>query len=430
MSRDQKPSFELIIQRCDERSAAILREAEDCAICCAKNCDLELTILREADNHRSIRLTCEVQVDQQNRPVVIWGSIQDVTRQRKLELELRHAQKMEAVGELASGIAHEFNNLISTVSGHVDHARQSIPSDGPAADSLAHLAEAMERAFGLARGLLAFSRKTAPRRELVDIATVVEQAEKLLRRSISKRIDLKVRTSPGHWTSADPSQLLQVILNLSLNARDAMPDGGTLTIEVERAAGFVQITVADTGEGIPEPVLRRIFEPFFTTKPTDAGTGLGLALSRGIVEDHDGQISVKSEPGQGAVFTVLLPLAQPEEPVAPLVNDRQALLVEAQPFARSLVTTILSELGYKVVVARDIEQALAMCPEVDLAVISAYGPLIPLVESVSEADRGDTHVILIISGDADSPTVPQGVTVVRRPFRSSDVAAAVAQGVQ
>lgn len=416
--RGTTPSLDLILEKCDKHSEQILRDASTRELAIGESCDLELTIFRTPDDRRTIRLTGQAQMEN-HKPSMLWGTIQDVTRERALEMELRHAQKMEAVGQLASGIAHEFNNLISTVSGHVDIAQQSLDRDSLAVESLDHVAEAMERAFGLARGLLAFSRKAAPKRELVDIGMVVDQAERLLRRTIPKRIDLDVRPQFGLWTHADAAQILQVVLNLAINARDAMPEGGMLTIEVEGRDDQVSFSISDTGEGIPAPLMSRIFEPFFTTKPSDLGTGLGLALSRGIIEEHDGRIEATSTVGRGSTFRVDLPAASKVEqrPEAPK-HRRRAVLAESQPFARSLLTTLLGEHGFEVRMADSARQALESPDGADLVVVSCYDGDTDLPESLPTGPQ----VILITGMEQPAPAgLRGGVSILRRPFRSSDV---------
>lgn len=421
LAPNEFPSIDLLLHLCDQRSANELRTARERAITTGEPWDIELTLHRDEDDRRIIRLTGTTEIEN-GRPIMLWGTIQDVTRQRALELELRHAQKMEAVGQLASGIAHEFNNLISTISGHVDIAQQALAPESLATESLEQVAEAMERAFGLARSLLAFSRKSAPRREIVDIGMIIDQAERLLRRTMTKRLELDIKAKFGLWTSADAAQILQVVLNLAINARDAMPHGGTLIIAVDSHDDDVLIRVSDTGEGIPESIMRRIFEPFFTTKPSDLGTGLGLALSRGIIEDHGGSIQVTSAVGQGSTFTVRLPKARPAQR-RPEPKRRSAVLAESQPFARSLLTTLLGELGFEVAAVDSAESALGSAENADLIVISTYaGTELPNIQPGPN--------VILITGEDPPEDLPEGVSVLRRPFRSSDLTELLEEQVQ
>jgi two-component system cell cycle sensor histidine kinase/response regulator CckA len=254
-----------------------------------------------------------------------YGYITDVTDRKRLEERLRHSQKMEAVGRLARGIAHDFNNLLTVINGHSRLLLEQAAADAPQRDGLTAIDEAGRRASALVRQLLAFSRGQAPQAELLDLNQVTRQAESLLRRVLGVRIELCLRLAATlDPIRADPSQIEQVLLNLVVNARDAMRGDGTLTIETSAANlaatpsavqadaardRFVRLSVADTGEGMSSDVVARLFEPFFTTKEFGKGTGLGLSVVHGIVTQCGGYIDVKSELGAGSTFTILLPAA-------------------------------------------------------------------------------------------------------------------------
>jgi signal transduction histidine kinase len=251
----------------------------------------------------------------------------DITRRKVLEEQLRQAQKMEAVGRLAGGIAHDFNNLLTAITSNLSLILHKLPRDDPHHEFLVTTEKAAWHAAELTRQLLSFSRRTRLWLTPVDLNHCVQDTLVLLRRTMDPRIEIEVKPQPGLWrVQADPNQMSQVLMNLCLNARDAMPDGGQLTLEtgnaildenrarlhVDRRAGeFVHLGVCDTGQGIPPDIVPRIFDPFFTTKEQGRGTGLGLALVFGIIKQHDGWIECRSTPGQGTCFDIYLPRSQP-----------------------------------------------------------------------------------------------------------------------
>ena len=305
------------------------------------------------------------------RRLQIWRAdlLREIAARKEAEAQLRQAQKLEAVGHLASGIAHDFNNLLTAISGYVALAKKTLRPDHPAVSSLESVEQVAEQAEGVTRALLTFSRKTAARKQPVELAAVVEKAAHLLKRILPAGIDLIVDTGfvSGVWVNADSVQLQQVLLNLAINARDAMPNGGRLQIRLAlpRDGGIepqaVRLIVRDTGTGMSPETLARIFEPFFTTKPRGTGTGLGLAIVHGIVTDHGGTIEVESQVGRGTTFTVALPVARaqvrPSEPVEdrePCASHGEVVLVaEDHPYVRQIMTTGLRAAGYEVGQAED-----------------------------------------------------------------------------
>ncbi len=284
------------------------------------------------------------------------------------EEQLAHAMKMEAVGRLAGGIAHDFNNLLTVVSGYAELLGASLGADDERAADVDEIRRAAHRASLLTRQLLAFSRKQVLRPEVLDLNTVIEEVEVLIRRLIGEDIRVSSTVAPEPLPIvADRSQLEQVLMNLAVNARDAMPLGGRLSIGSEAGDGVAVLTLEDNGCGMPPDVMRRMFEPFFTTKETGKGTGLGLATAYGIVKQSGGDIHVSSEVGKGTLFTITFPLSQGDTTPALVPDDEfrggdeTILLVEDETQVRDLVQQVLERLGYTVLVARDINAVTDLC---------------------------------------------------------------------
>jgi two-component system, cell cycle sensor histidine kinase and response regulator CckA len=322
------------------------------------------------------------------------GFVHDVSERKKSEEEKRRlqeqlvqAQKMEAVGQLAGGIAHDFNNLLTAITGYSELLLGELPPEDLRRSHAEEIRKAGERAASLTQQLLAFSRRQVLEPKVLDVNVVVSDIERMLRRLIGEHIELKTRKTPDVWkVKADPGQIEQAILNLVLNARDAMPSGGTLAIETSNAeldqefarshvptqpGSYVMVAVSDTGVGISDDVKARLFEPFFTTKERGKGTGLGLSTTYGIIKQSGGYLWCDSEVGRGTTFQVLLPRV--EEPVSEVVErktpppihpgDETVLLVEDEPEVRSLVQRILKTQGYTVVTAANPDEALAIARE-------------------------------------------------------------------
>ncbi|GBD36241.1 Sensor kinase CckA [bacterium HR36] len=278
---------------------------------------------------RLVRVVKRPMRDEQGNIVGVLGIFWDITHQRALEEQLRHAQKMEAVGQLAGGVAHDFNNLLTAILGNVSLVLARLAPDDPNRELLQITEKAALRAAELTRQLLSFSRRTRLRPQPTEINPIVEETLSLLRRTIDKRVEIQSDLDPQCGkVHADAGQMQQVLMNLCLNARDAMPEGGKLLVRTRRVVLsaedarrhvsarpgiFVRLDVVDTGHGIPPEIRSRIFEPFFTTKGQGRGTGLGLAMVYGIIEEHHGWIEVESEVGRGSTFSVFLPVHGLEE---------------------------------------------------------------------------------------------------------------------
>jgi PAS domain S-box-containing protein len=295
---------------------------------------------------------------------------QDVTDQRALEEQLRQAQRMEAMGRLAGGVAHDFNNILTAIRGNAEFLAGALPAGGTLARDAEEIRDAADRAAGLTRQLLAFSRRQVLQPRVVDLNVVVAGVERLLARVLGEHVRLTVRPAPTpQWVHADPGQLDQVLINLAVNARDAMPDGGPLEIavvpEAARGTGRVVVRVSDRGTGMDATTRTRAFEPFFTTKPVGRGTGLGLATVHGIVEQAGGAAWIDSALGHGTTVSVALPRVHGPRgvtapgPARPAAGHGRVLLVEDEAMVRALTERILVRAGYRVATARNGREALA-----------------------------------------------------------------------
>jgi PAS domain S-box-containing protein len=308
----------------------------------------------------------------------------DVTAQRKLEEQFRQSQKMEAIGQLSGGVAHDFNNLLGVIIGYTEFLEEKLPAEGPLCTCVSEILQAGRRAAALTRQLLAFSRQQVLEPRVLELNRIVLDMKKLLCRLIGEDIELSsvLEADLGN-IKADESQIEQILLNLAVNARDAMPEGGKLMIETSNVeiddtvakqypypvqpGRYVQLMVSDTGVGMDSATRSRIFEPFFTTKEKGRGTGLGLSVVYGVVKQSGGYITVYSEPGSGTTFKICLPRVDQAIRAAQLVPNNAGLegretilLVEDEPSLRSLTRLIIDSYGYTVLEAEDGEKALAL----------------------------------------------------------------------
>jgi two-component system, cell cycle sensor histidine kinase and response regulator CckA len=379
------------------------------------------------------------------------GLVEDITEIKLTEQQLLQAQKMEAVGRLAGGIAHDFNNLLTAINGYAELVVNSLGPDHPATPDVQQIHSAGRSAETLTRQLLAFSRRQILQPQIIDLNRVVQRAESLLRRVIGEDITLLVKlTTPLARVNADPGQIEQVIMNLVVNARDALKDGGALTIETANvtldkkyaarhpgatAGPHVMVAVSDTGTGMDEATQKRLFEPFFTTKELGKGTGLGLAMVYGIVKQSRGSIWVYSEPGHGSTFKMYLPVVQadtveraPAVDAVPatLSGTETVLVVEDQAEARSVMREILSRRGYIVIEAISGSDAVMKSRQhpgaIDLLLTDVVMPGLSGrgVADILQAERPNLRVIYM-SGYTDEAIVHHGIldsglAFIQKPF--------------
>ncbi len=367
----------------DDRADVLRRRAE--GIAGGGVGSVEYRIVDAHGITRQVRTTSRP-ILEDGRTVGLVAVITDLTQQRETEEQLRFAQKMEAVGRLAGGVAHDFNNLLSVIESYAELAIEAVSPSDPVREDLLEIRTAGRRAEGLTRQLLAFSRKELLKPQVFDLEALVGGMERMLTRVLGEDVELRTALS-GALTpiKADPGQLEQAVLNLAINARDAMPEGGTLTISTTRidrradptsprivaAGSWVRLSIADTGEGMDEATRLRIFEPFFTTKSPGKGTGLGLAMVYGIVQQSGGSITVHSEADVGTTFDIELPIVT--EPVSlaalsqatspPRRGVETVLVVEDEPAVRNLTRRILAGAGYTVLLAANASEALQLCEQ-------------------------------------------------------------------
>ncbi len=391
--------------------------------------------------------------------------VEDVTERVRAEQEhaalqsqMIQSQKMDSIGKLAGGIAHDFNNILSAIIGYSELALLKMNRDHPAFEKVSIVRESAEKAADLTRQLLAFSRKQVLRMEFVDLRRIIDSMSKMLGRIIGEDIELVLVTAgPVTAVHADPTQVEQVIMNLAVNARDAMPLGGRLTIGIHEMrigdeggsdgdnpppGAYVVITVSDTGVGMSSEVQDRIFEPFFTTKEVGKGTGLGLATVYGIVKQHSGFITVSSEPGSGTTFSVGLPAAEAgsigterEQEAALAGGTETILVVEDDPLTRSVVVDILRPLGYAVIVAASGDEALSAAERrggaIDLLLTDV---IMPGMDGKALADeigrRWPRTPVIFMSGYTDDVIAPHGmledgVVLLEKPITPARLAATI-----
>jgi PAS domain S-box-containing protein len=342
----------------------------------ARTCRKDGTVNWVSINARNVR-------NENGKTLYYEGSVENITERKHLESQLLHSQKMEAIGTLAGGIAHDFNNILTAIVGYSNLLQLKMEKDSPLRSYADKILSSSQKAINLTRSLLAFSRKQPVELRPQRVGTLIEEAGKLLKRLLTEDIALRKDHVEGDAViMADRTQMDQVLMNLATNARDAMPKGGTLTVEAKKVVmdndfvrtygygspgDYVLIRIADTGAGMDERTMKKVFEPFFTTKAEGKGTGLGLSIVYGIVKQHNGYINVESEPGKGTTFGLYFPEVQTGEAVeaeaahVPLnirTGNETILVAEDNAEARSFLTEVLSVSGYTVIEAVDGDEAL------------------------------------------------------------------------
>jgi two-component system cell cycle sensor histidine kinase/response regulator CckA len=378
-----------------------------------------------------------------------------LSEMKAMQAQLLQAQKMEAVGRLAGGVAHDFNNLLTVITGYSALLRENLEAENPLQEEVREIEQAAQKAALLTRQLLAFSRKQILNPKVFDLNHVVADIRDMLKRLIGEDIELTTELADDLWlVEADPGQIEQVIMNLAVNARDAMPGGGKLTAATRNfqpgsdflarhpevsPGNYVRLSIVDTGAGIAPRALPHLFEPFFTTKERGKGTGLGLSTVYGIVKQSHGYIYVESEPGQGAAFSIYLPKSEastqqsePEQEAKPgLTGDETILLVEDEETVRSYTRTVLERQGYKVLDAGEGPEALRLATGnsggIDLLITDVVMPRMSgsvLAERIREMIPDLT--VIFLSGYAEDNVVHQGVlddniNFLAKPFNKNDL---------
>jgi PAS domain S-box-containing protein len=396
------------------------------------------------------------------------GAISDITEHKaaemdreKMQMQLTQSQKVEAIGRLAGGVAHDFNNMLCIILGYGENLMQKLPSESVLYKDAREIVEAGRRSAELTRQLLVFSRKQILKQVVLNINQLIMNLDKMLRRLIGEDIDLRLQLSEQiHHVLADPGQIEQVVMNLALNARDAMPQGGKLTIETgivtldeaevdfydaAQAGPYMVLTISDTGIGMDPETQSHIFEPFFTTKEQGKGTGLGLSTVYGIVKQSGGNIRVESKMGQGTRFKVYLPalagqseaLSCADQPQLELGNGEHILVVEDEAALRNLTERILTGLGYRVSLAANGQEAIDFLhnedvwPDLIISDVIMPGMDGPRMAEQLKQEKTDVKV-LFMSGYTDNNVLNQkilavGIPYLQKPFNTVALAEIVAQ---
>ncbi|MFN8651140.1 MAG: PAS domain S-box protein [Gemmatimonadales bacterium] len=408
--------------------------------------DEEYRVVRPDGSVRWVRDQAFPVRNEQGDVVRIAGVAEDITERRQLEQQVRQTQKMESIGLLAGGVAHDFNNWLTVIAGSCELLQENVEGNPESLELMGEILRATERATGLTRQLLAFSRQEVIEPRVLDLNGIIADTEKMLRRLLGEDVLLETSLAPQlDPVRVDPGQWTQVLMNLAVNARDAMPRGGHLTMETRtadldaefvrtrpalRAGRHVILSLSDTGLGMPPEVRARIFEPFFTTKEQGRGTGLGLAVVHGIVSQSGGTIEVYSETGKGTTFRIYLPStfrspesALPHAQGAPVAGTETVLVVEDEESIRRLTTQALRRHGYRVLQASDGEDALALLHryggEVDILVTDV---VMPRMDGRTLAEQMHTLMpglkVLYTSGYTDDAVVRHGILQAEVAFLS------------
>jgi PAS domain S-box-containing protein len=425
---------------------------------------VEQEAAREVDGNLLVLRVVRTPVkDEQGDVTGVLGMCWDVTEQRTLEAQLRQSQKMEAIGMLAGGVAHDFNNLLTVIAGNIALAMGSLPENHVSRDLLQSAEQAGVQANELTNRLLGFARQTILRPVPTQLQNCIDETVRILRRTVDPRVTLDISVPGDLWlVEADPAQINQVLLNLCLNARDAMPVGGRIQLEAAnvvidteyarqhletRPGEFVRLSVSDTGQGIATEIRGRIFEPFFTTKAAGKGTGLGLAMVFGIVKQHHGWIDFISEVNHGTRFDIFLPRMGPAvEPGAPPMPVRAVprgghetiLLADDEPMIRTLGRTILERYGYRVLLAEDGLEAVQMYEQekgkIGLVVLDLTMPRLSGHDALQHLLQIDPKVRVLLASGYSAEHLDQGyhehvMGFISKPFRPDQLAQIVREAL-
>lgn len=415
----------------------------------------EIEILAKDGRRIAIEVTIQL-IHENGIPVSIQGIARDMTERKHLEDQFRQSQKMEAIGLLAGGIAHDFNNLLTAISGYSELTLSKMSADNPLRHNIDEIKDAGDRAAALTSQLLAFSRKQVLKPRVHNLNSVITDIEKMLRRIIRESVEFRTILDPDLQNiKADPGQIEQVIMNLSVNARHAMPKGGSLTIKTENVVvdigqavqdlnlmpgRYAKMTVVDTGEGMNEDTQKHMFEPFFTTKEAGKGTGLGLSTVYGIVKQSGGGTLVRSKLGHGTTFEIYLPSVEDEAQAIKLNGNRAReetvnetiLLVEDEDVVRNLVREILTNKGYKVLEASSGYEALAICESrTDSIHLLLTDVIMPKMSGLELKDGVQKLIpeikVLLMSGYSDDSISPANglganTAFIEKPFTPDNLA--------
>jgi signal transduction histidine kinase len=412
--------------------------------------DVEIRLRTKNDVYLRFRSRGQAEWNQAGEAVRMAGAISDVTERWCMEEQLRQAQKMEAVGQLAGGVAHDFNNILTVVAGYANILKMDLVRESKQLEVVEQIIIAAERAAQLTRGLLAFSRKQAMAPRRANLSEIVQHVEKFLVRVIGEDIQLRTELCPEALpVKVDIGQIEQVLINLAANARDAMDKGGVFTIVTgfhdpddpflrSQLCGprgrYAVVTVSDTGRGMDAETRKRIFEPFFTTKELGKGTGLGMAIVYGIMQQHNGLISVNGSPGAGATFRIYLPIVEDQhsglcqvmDQAQPKPGTETILVAEDDPSVRDLVEMVLRKFGYQVILAEDgqdvIEKFRANREGIGLILMDIIMPKKNGIEAYAEISRlqPETKVLFTSGYTSDfiqSRGVDQEVDLIMKPVQ-------------
>lgn len=450
----KKPVSDIIGRTCCELVHGTMNLIKGCPFVRMKETgSCETLELQAAD--RWFQLTVDPVLNDTGSIIGAVHSMTDITERRKLENQLRHAQKMEVLGTLTGGVAHEFNNILTATIGYASLLQMKLKEDDPLSIHVEQILASSERATNLTQSLLTFSRKQIMNPRPVNLNEIIKKVEKFLLKVIGEDIELRtLLTNTDMTVMADQNQIEQVIVNLATNARDAMPEGGLITIETSiveldedylkiynyevNPGRYTLIAFRDTGMGMDEPTRERIFEPFFTTKEVGKGTGLGLSIVYGIIKQHHGYINVYSEPGKGSIFKIYLPLIKLETEVmksiatsAPEGGSEIVLIAEDDIYVRKLIKDLLERYGYRVIEAMDGEDAIKIFTEnkdkIQLILLDQVMPKKGGREAYEEIKKIRPKIKALFTSGYPTYVIPekslvaQGLNFVSKPFSPNDL---------